>query len=303
MKKLNRLTAVLALGAIIIQTASPAFAQSQGPAENGASKVKKILKSTKSLVLVEGKSDLEAQNFLKKQLAEQNVTTTDIISYVNQNGSAEEREIFNQALNKSKGMNPDSASVVLNQIGLREMKKGSNFNMSCGAGLGIGIPLTLAGLITGIVYLANLSKPDEIAADYIDKRNNATADYISKKGTLEVQLASANQKIAVSKAAITELERKIESGYYGINEEQEFYAQIAKLNSDIVAQENLAGGTTASIQILNAQYDNTMDVLSQKEVSEARIAKKQNDVLPYVAVPTILIGIPFIILGATAGDC
>ncbi len=298
-----KLKSIITVMAIVSQIAGPAvhgaFADSQ---MSGSEKVKLAVASAKEATIVLGLSNEQAYAQLRDNLASAHVNSTDVISYMAQYASSDEQAVFNEAF-ESKSADPSQMATILGQIADKASKRGAHFKLSCGAGLGIGIPLALAGIITGICYLSATVTDAKIQVNqtYADSRNNATSSYLGTKGKLNTTIAQANQVIAVDQANAVELQRKINSGFYGTDDVQKFYAQIATINADIVAQQNIAGGINAQLVSLQEQYNAQMQALSDRESIDLvdaeqknRLAKNSKDTLAYVAVPLTVIGITFI---------
>lgn len=261
--------------------------------------------SMKENVMILGMSEDEAaQRFVDEMLA--NTTPADLTHYVYTHGSRDEREVFAQGLEAGFN-NPKALVKVLAKMSTDRQATGANFKMSCGAGLGIGIPLMVAGIIVGIVGAAgSKSDQNEIKRRYIEAQDKATKDYLAAKASLEIALATNSQKIAVNQARIDELQRKIDdtTGLYTINDKEAFRAEIANLVAENVGYANNSGGISAQLVAAQAAFDQNMATLSAQQANELDEDKRKVDARKQLTLPGFggaLIGLPFILAGAK--DC
>jgi ribosomal protein L22 len=260
----------------ILSTSSYATIEkvSTGPLSQ-ALELQKIVSQFKHQVFVEKKDAQLAMSNLAQDIINKNFTIADLQLYVQLNASKQESEKFNEvlllALENSqdlKNLNAQDLSFVLQNAMTSTNVTGANF-MSCGVGLGVGIPMLAVGVIVGIIALVNSTASKELVTQqYIEERSATTTSYLNTKADLELELTTYNSDIIYYNDEIAELNRKISSGNYSASDIERMKTDIRDYEFFISDKVALIGEVNVDIDYFNSKYESDIISLNQEEVSQ-----------------------------------
>lgn len=239
-----------------------------------AAELQKIVSEFKHEVFVEKKDAQESLKGLASKLIEKNFTISDLQLFVQLNATKQESDKFNEVLilavedmQSLKDVSAKDLSFLLQNAMTSTNTTGANF-MSCGVGLGIGIPMLAVGVIVGIIALVNSTASKELVTQqYISKRAAATNDYLYTKADLELEISTYNSDIVYYHDEIAELNRKISSGEYSQSQIEQMKIDIRDYEFFISDKIALIGEVNVDIDYFDGKYESDLNVLNQEEVS------------------------------------
>ena len=148
--------------------------------------------------------------------------------------------------------------------------------MSCGVGLGVGIPLLAVGVIIGIIALVNATASKEIVTQkYIAKRTEATNSYLNTKADLELEISRYQSDAIFYQDEIEELQRKIDAGNLTAEQIEQMKLDIREYEFRISDANALIGEVQVDLNYFNSKFDSDMGTLNSEEVSQrSRVDEK-----------------------------
>ena len=239
-----------------------------------AAELQQTVNQFKHAVFVEKKNASASIEKLAQTLIEKNYTISDLQLFVQLNATKKESEKFNEVLNIAiedaqdmKDLSAKDLTFLLQNAMASTNTTGAHF-MSCGIGLGIGIPILAVGVIVGIIALVNSSLSKEvITQQHITKRSEATTSYLNTKADLELELTTYNSDIIFYQDEIAELNRKISTGLYTTTEIEQMKIDIRDYQFFISDKVALIGEVNVDIDYFNSKYESDITKLNQDEVS------------------------------------
>lgn len=280
----------LTLSATILLQTSMAFAPKAIAAETKpissiqrVESLQQLVSKFKHEVYVEGKSMNNSLEKLSQTILDQQFTISDLQLFVQLNSTEQEVAKFNRTLDIAlvdvkdmKNLSPAELSFILKNAMVSTTEVGANF-MSCGQGLGIGVPLIAVGLIIGIVALVNATASKEVVTkNYIDKRNQMNKDYLNTKADLELEISTYESDKIFYQDEINELKRRIESGLYGAIEIENMKKTIREYEFKISDANALIGEVNVDLRYYTDKYALDYESLNKEELSAiARVDEKR----------------------------
>ncbi|MBL7715064.1 MAG: hypothetical protein JNL01_06310 [Bdellovibrionales bacterium] len=271
---------------------------------SGALLVKKIVNQAKASILVDGKTNEEAYQLMGRLMSDAQVTSADLISFVSQYASEDERHLFTRAIelgSKAQENGSPYHSFVLSQISSSGSRRGSDFKISCAVGLGVGIPLALAGAVLTLISLRNQIRKNHVQEDYADKVGQTTQAFLNHQGALDVQKSNYNALLGTAQIQATELQRKIDSGVYNSAQVASFQSQLQELQSSIQSYKEKIGSLSVDLSLSQIEYDLAMSKIAQSESAELRSLGRHQGLYLGAGLTGILAGAPLIVFGSK--DC
>lgn len=283
---MKRLVSNVLLVATLSAT-TPAFSQSSTLSQRASISKSNttfdvLFSNYKKAIMVDGISnDIASREFLTNvQIAQ--IKVEDVKVYALKNMSSENYLEFEKALSSGiKTLNGKETSEkklahVVERLLEGQQREGANW-VSCGTGLGIGIPLMVAGIVTGIVALSLKEiKVSTVEKKYIDLRKQALDEYTARENARQDDIVAYESDIAAYQNEIEELQRRINSGAYGALEEERMRQEIAALNVAI------SDSNAAISQLNNDQpqlyntYQDQLSHLNELETNEVNDTAEQN---------------------------
>lgn len=278
---------------------------------NGTFKI--LLSNYKKAVFQDGRSNDEASKDLINALVASNMKVEDVKAYALATMSTENYLSFSRTLSKGlngldgKTLSAHKVKNLVTKLIESESREGAQW-LSCEVGLGVGIPLMVAGIVTGIVALSmKRIQVSAIEKKYIDQRNEALLAYTNAENDRQDDIVAYESDIAAYQNAIAELQRKIDSGAYGSLETEKFRQDIAVLNVNIsdaradIAQ--LVNDQPQLYQSFQNQLAN-LDKLETNEVASSKEEKARKDASKKTLGVVSAIAIPAgLALVLSARDC
>ncbi len=286
---MKRVLSMTLSAAILLQTsagfASNAIAQEVKPISSiqKVDSLQQLVSKFKHEVYVEGKNMNASLQKLSKTILDQQYTISDLQLFVQMNATEQEVSKFNRTLDIAlvdvkdmKQLSTEELSFILKNAMVSTTEVGANF-MSCGTGMGIGVPLIAVGLIIGIVALVNATASKEIVTQkYIDKRNEMNKEFLNTKADLELEITTYESDKVFYQDEINELQRRIDSGLYGAVEIENMKKTIREYEFKISDANALIGEVNVDIRYYTDKYTADSASLSKEELSAvARVDEKR----------------------------
>lgn len=271
----------LALSATLLLQTSMAFAAPKASSPvvpssvQRAANLQQLVSKFKHQVYVEGKNMNASLQSLSKSILDQQFTISDLQLFVQMNATQQEVAKFNRTIDLAlvdvkdmKSLSSDELSFILKNAMVSTTEVGANF-LSCGQGLGIGVPLIAVGVIIGIVALVNATASKEVVTkSYIDKRNSLNKEYLNTKADLELEISTYESDKIFYQDEIAELNRRINSGNYGIVETENFRKTIREYEFKISDKTALIGEVNVDLRYYNEKFSADADSLNKEELNE-----------------------------------
>ena len=290
-------TLVLTLFCITVLTQNLALAKSNG-SEDVGQQIRRAVALAKEAVIVDGVSNQAAAQVLLTALDRLHVKSNDLISFVDQYASQDEKLVFNRALSVGT-VNNDLLVSMLSQIGERYQRDGAHFKVSCGVGLGIGIPLILAGMVLVIAQLEQKDPSIDTKRKYEQLIDTANQDYLRNKSQLNAQMSDYNSLLQVSQVKVDELNRQIASGNYSTEQLASLQMRLNELNSDMAQYRSSMGGIAANLVVIDSQHEQLINQFNGSEQKELdSISRMDRKVDLKAGIASAVAGVPFVFLGA-----
>ncbi|MBL7715066.1 MAG: hypothetical protein JNL01_06320 [Bdellovibrionales bacterium] len=277
------------------------FSNSVWANESGADRVRSEIKKFRAAVLVDGIQESRAIESFADSLEKAQITPADVMAFLRKYGTQDETILYHQTLETAAANRPEILSEVLQSAMQTQGKMGSDFRVSCGLGLGVSVPVILAGLTAGIVFVWNLNRDQKIELNYASRLSRATSEYYVAKGPLEVSLASQAQQVAINKTQMSFLQQKIDSGIYSAQEVEAFNQEISMLKVANASIQNSTEADTAKIKFLNQTYDQEVQTLLGSKNQQMTRWKSKQTLRAIVSAATLGVGIPLFV--ATVPKC
>jgi hypothetical protein len=275
-----------------------------------------LFSNYKKAIMVDGlNSSVASEDFLKGIQAAQ-LNAKDIKKYALTNMSTENYLEFSKALEggimslNGKAISEKKLVRLVTKLVAQEQREGANW-ISCGAGLGIGIPLLVAGIVTGIVALSMKEvKTSEIERKYIDLRKQALDNYTADEINRQDSIIDHESDIAAYGSAVEELERRITSGVYGALEIEQMQQEIASLGVNTSDSQASIAQLVNDQPQLEASYQDQVAHLAELEGNEssgvvaenARIQRSQK-MLGITTAISMPIGLALVLGATNNSDC
>ena len=277
-----------ALLAVILTSAIPSYAapvetETKAGVSQSRTTFDVLFSNYKKAVIFDGISnDIASAEFLKNvQIAQ--ISVADVKDYALHNMSFENYLKFEKALDSGltklngQEISEKKMAKLVEQLLAGQQREGANW-ISCGAGLGIGIPLLVAGVVTTIVALALKEvKVSTVEREYIDRRKKALDQYTDTENKRQDSIVTRESDIAAYKNEIAELERRINSGAYGALEEERMKQYIAALNVSISDSQAAIAQLINDQPQLYASYKDQISYLSELEFNEVQNVGVKNE--------------------------
>lgn len=236
----------------------------------------------KRSVLVNG-SNIEPA--IERLVSDANVgelTIDDVKGYAINNMSIENYKEFSKTLDRGimslngESVSPKKMARVIENLIESESRKSAQW-VSCDAGLAIGIPLMVAGIVTGIVALS-LKKVmiSDVEKKYIDDRKARLDKYTRDEQNRQDTILTFEGDIEQYNILIQELNDKINSGLYGSLEVQNMQMQINTYQMDIVSVNTSIAQLQNDQPQLYQSFQNDLQYLNELEVNELARSNEQN---------------------------
>jgi len=248
-----------------------------------AESLQKLVNNFKHQVYSEGKNMNSSLQSLTKTILDQKYTISDLQLFVQLNATPQEVVKFNRTLDIAmvdakdmKELSTEELSFVLKNAMVSTTEVGANF-MSCGTGMGIGIPLIAVGVIIGIIALVNATASKEVVTkNYIEKRNDMNKDYLNTKADLELEITTYESDKIFYADEIAELNRKINSGSYGLMEIENMRKTIREYEFKISDANALIGEVNVDLRYYNDKFSADSESLHKEELNElSRVDNKR----------------------------
>ncbi len=259
-------------------------------AEMDAASVREIVKDFKEEVIVLGVSPELATDHLMVRMQESGLSLSDLQSFFAHEASRDEQAIYDEVLHAGLTLSPETTQWMVSSIIENKSKHGAHFKVSCGLGLGISIPILLAGLTVGVIYLTNQHQDQKIQANYASDLSKANSDYFRTKGSLENSLLSQSTDIATRQNQIAYINQEILNGVYSAQQKEQMYQQIAVLNAEIASIKNSTAGINAQLDALQDNYNQQLITLSTRKSGELLDWKQSQATKQSHAITAIAIG-------------
>jgi hypothetical protein len=245
--------------------------------------LQQLVSKFKHEVYVEGKNMNASLQNLSKTILDQQFTISDLQLFVQMNATAQEVAKFNRTLDIAlvdvkdmKQLSTEELAFILKNAMVSTTEVGANF-MSCGQGMGIGVPLIAVGVIIGIVALVNATASKEVVTkNYIEKRNQMNKDYLNTKADLELEITTYESDKIFYQDEISELQRRIDSGLYGAVEIENMRKTIREYEFKISDANALIGEVNVDLRYYTDKYTMDSASLNTEELSAvARVDEKR----------------------------
>jgi hypothetical protein len=245
--------------------------------------LQQLVSKFKHEVYVEGKNMNASLQNLSKTILDQQFTISDLQLFVQMNATAQEVAKFNRTLDIAlvdvkdmKQLSTEELAFILKNAMVSTTEVGANF-MSCGQGMGIGVPLIAVGVIIGIVALVNATASKEVVTkNYIEKRNQMNKDYLNTKADLELEITTYESDKIFYQDEISELQRRIDSGLYGAVEIENMRKTIREYEFKISDANALIGEVNVDLRYYTDKYSMDSASLNTEELSAvARVDEKR----------------------------
>jgi uncharacterized protein YoaH (UPF0181 family) len=253
---------------------SNAFAKEQSIDVKPKSSIKVLMNEYKTDVLLNGESSNKAIKRLIDGIVSKGLSSGDLFQYVAQNSSQKQFDHFNSLLSLtldgtedlSSLSEKDLAFLLENSMHTMEVT-GANF-MSCSAGLSVGIPILVTGLILGLTALANsIASKEVVTKEYLEKKQALANDYNNTIADLNLEVATYEADIIYYNDEITELNRRIDSGLYS-DQQVETMRQLLRDYTFKISDSNaLIQEVLVDINYFTTQYPIDVDTLEATEAS------------------------------------
>ncbi|GEM_PF-4817537 len=236
--------------------------------------LQQLVSKFKHEVYVEGKDMNASLQKLSRQILDQQITISDLQLFVRMNATEQEVAKFNRTLDIAlvdakdiKQLAPEELSFILKNAMVSTTEVGANF-MSCGQGMGIGVPLIAVGIIIGIIALVNATASKELVTkSYIDKRNKMNEEYLNTKADLELEISTYESDKVFYQDEINELQRRIDSGMYGAVEIENMKKTIREYEFKISDSNALIGEVNVDLRYFTDKYSADSSSLNVEELS------------------------------------
>lgn len=314
---MKRVLSIALSATLLLQTTMPfagkAIAAEIKPVSSiqKAESLQQLVSKFKHEVYVEGKNMNSSLQSLSRTILDQQFTISDLQLFVRLNATEQEVAKFNRTLDIAlvdvkdmKQLSPEELSFILKNAMVSTSEVGANF-MSCGQGMGIGVPLIAVGVIIGIVALVNATASKELVTkDYIDKRNQMNKDFLNTKADLELEITTYESDIIFYQDEIAELNRRIESGLYGAVEIENMNKTIREYEFKITDANALIGEVNVDLRYFTDKYAldsaslNTEELSAVARVDERRANSGKQAIAAGIAAA---LGAGFVLAGVS--DC
>jgi hypothetical protein len=252
--------------------------------------VRDLVKDFKEEVLVLGISPELATEHLITRMQGSGVSLSDLQLFFGQQASRDEQAIYDEVLHAGLTLSPETTQWIVTAMMESSGKRGAHFKVSCGLGLGVSIPILLAGLTVGVIYLANQHEDQKIQSNYASDLSRANSDYFKTKGSLENSLLSQSTDIATRQNQIAYINQEIQNGVYSAQQREQMYQQIAALNAEIASIKNSTAGINAQLDALQDNYNQQLITLSTRKSGEVLDWKQSQTTQQSRAITAIAIG-------------
>lgn len=273
-----------------------------------------LFENYKKSVIKDGKNVEIASTQFIRDVRNSGLTLDDIKGYALKNMSLENYTAFNKTLDSGiMSLNGNQISEkrlarVIENLVKAEKREEANW-ISCGAGLGVGIPLLVAGIVTGIVALSlSEVQTNEVQKKYIDLRKSALDKYTGEELKRQDRIVALESDIDFYNNELDELQRRIDSGIYGAIEVEQMRQDMAVINT------NISDANASIAQLVNDQpqlytsYEQDIANLNELEANELsgvevtnERKQRQKKVLGLTTALTMPIGLALTLGGAK--DC
>ena len=275
---------------LVLLTQSSLLAPGLARADMNSVSVRDLLIGFKEEVLVLGVSPELATDHLVSRMQETGLSLSDLQIFFSQQASRDEQAIYDEVLHSGLTLSPEATQWLVTSMMESSGKHGAHFKVSCGLGLGISIPILLAGLTVGVIYLANQHQDQKIQSNYASDLSRANSDYFKTKGTLENSLLSQSTDIATRQNQIAYINQEIQNGVYSAQQKEQMYQQIAVLNAEIASIQNSTAGINAQLVALQDNYNQQLITLSTRKSGELLDWKQSQATKQSRAITAIAVG-------------
>jgi hypothetical protein len=295
MKNMN----LIVIGLVCVSILTQGFARADsGKSVDVNLQIRSAVVRAKEAVIVEGLSNQDAAQELLTALDRMHVNSNDLVAFVDQYASQDEKIVFNQALSLGN-LSDDLLVSMLSEIGEHQQKDGAHFKVSCGVGLGIGIPLILAGIVLVIAQLEQKDPSIDTKRKYEQLIDTANQDYLKNKSQLNAQMSDYNSLLQVSQVKVNELNRQIASGNYSPEQLASLQFRLNELNSNMAQYRSSMGGIAANLVVIDSQHEQLINQFNGSEQKELDLIGRMDRKLYLKAgIASAVAGIPFVFLGA-----
>lgn len=286
---MKRVLSLTLSATLLLQTTMPFAAKAIAAETKPVSSIQRVdslqqlVSKFKHEVYVEGKNMNTSLQTLSKTILDQQFTISDLQLFVQMNATEQEVAKFNRTLDIAlvdvkdmKQLSTEELAFILKNAMVSTTEVGANF-MSCGQGMGIGVPLIAVGVIIGIVALVNATASKEVVTkNYIDKRNQLNKDYLNTKADLELEISTYESDKVFYQDEISELQRRIDSGMYGAIEIENMKKTIREYEFKISDANALIGEVNVDLRYYTDKYSLDAESLNKEELSAvARVDEKR----------------------------
>lgn len=314
---MKRVLSIALSATLLLQTTMPfagkAIAAEVKPVSSiqKAESLQQLVSKFKHEVYVEGKNMNSSLQSLSRTILDQQFTISDLQLFVRLNATEQEVAKFNRTLDIAlvdvkdmKQLSPEELSFILKNAMVSTSEVGANF-MSCGQGMGIGVPLIAVGVIIGIVALVNATASKQLVTkEYIEKRNQMNKDFLNTRADLELEISTYESDIVFYQDEIAELNRRIESGLYGAVEIENMNKTIREYEFKISDANALIGEVNVDLRYFTDKYAldsaslNTEELSAVARVDERRANSGKQAIAAGIAAA---LGAGFVLAGVS--DC
>ncbi|MFY7994461.1 MAG: hypothetical protein ACOVP4_14280 [Bacteriovoracaceae bacterium] len=314
---MKRVLSIALSATLLLQTTMPfagkAIAAEVKPVSSiqKAESLQQLVSKFKHEVYVEGKNMNSSLQSLSRTILDQQFTISDLQLFVRLNATEQEVAKFNRTLDIAlvdvkdmKQLSPEELSFILKNAMVSTSEVGANF-MSCGQGMGIGVPLIAVGVIIGIVALVNATASKQLVTkEYIEKRNQMNKDFLNTRADLELEISTYESDIIFYQDEIAELNRRIESGLYGAVEIENMNKTIREYQFKISDANALIGEVNVDLRYFTEKYAldsaslNTEELSAVARVDERRANSGKQAIAAGIAAA---LGAGFVLAGVS--DC
>jgi DNA polymerase III delta prime subunit len=269
------------------------------------------INSFKKNVFLGGQNLEVATQSLINHIVKQNITTGELQAYMAKNTTREQFDQFNQMLNTAlegtdslSDLSSDELAYILQNVMTQTNVTGAHF-MSCVAGLSVGVPLIIVGVIIGISALTNATATKEaVTKDYITKKQELSDDYLNTIADLEFEVVTYEADIVYYQDEIEELQRRIDSGLYNTIEVEEMNQLIRDYTFNITDANALIAEVKVDQDYFEDKYTEDVLFLDQKEITAlSEVDAKHRNAGKQAIAAGIIGGVGSFFTAVGARDC
>ncbi len=273
--------------------------------------VEEIVKNYKKAIFLDQKELNESSSELTESLIKNKITLTELSAYVRDNASLAQYLKFNEIieltvdeLSVSSSLEPEFISEVLENALMSTEATGSNF-ISCTTGRAIGIPLIISSVVLSITSMAlsTISK-GKIRENFHGAKARDTEKHLNNIADLEFEKVTYESDIIYYNDEIDELERRISSGVYTVEEVEGFQTLIQGYNEKILDANQLINGVNDDISYYHNAFSKAERERIQDEKNMLIAADKKIKAGKILAIPAAITGVAgSVILSIGNQDC